>query len=274
MTAATVVSPTKESSAISSFKPFSNQVLSPDLFFGKREAAPSKRDKVVNKFFQRLIGCNRYNTTSLPDLVKLENDIKTYPYLLNQRCPIDHQIKIRPGRGGWKTIKTECRTALEIMCLDDFHCDAGLEMLWKLICLGAKAIEDCYWGIVDSTPEEHFIALLCAGDIREWLMIYEGHQYYPEQYFFDEIVMNIDGNLYLKQILDILCKRVKMGDEIIGYGKVDNPIILNNINELRDLSIGGTHAKGGALDELMGEMYPEEAAAMRALAANDSDEDD
>lgn len=282
-TPANVVSPTKGSSVISSFKPFSNQVLSPDLFFGKRKAAPSKRDKVVKSFFQRLIGCNCFST-SPPDLLKLENDIKTHPYLLNQRCPIDHQIKIRPGRGGWKTIKTECRTALEIMCLDDFHCDDGLEMLWKLICLGAKTTEDCYWGIVDSSSEdivEHFIALLCAGNIREWQMIYEGHQYRPEQYFLDDIVKGIywwveegEGDKdYLIQIFDIMFKRVKMGDEIIGYGKVDNPIILNNINELRALSIGGTHAKGGALDELMGELYPEKAAAMRRLAV-DSDEDD
>ena len=136
----------------------------------------------------------------------------------------------------------------------------------------------------DSSPEdivEHFIALLCASgeESIELQIIYEGHQYDPEQYFLDEIVRNIywweekkDDNLYQKQILDILCKRVKMGDEIIGYGKIDNPIILNNINEFR-IRIGGTHAKGGALDELMGELYPEEAAAMRRLAASDSDDD-
>ena len=37
---------------------------------------------------------------------------------------------------------------------------------------------------------------------------------------------------------------------------------------------GGTHAKGGALDEIMGELCPEDAATMRRLAADDYDEDD
>ena len=65
-----------------------------------------------------------------------------------------------------------------------------------------------------------------------------------------------------------------MGDEIIGYGKVDNPIILNNINELR-VDIGRTHANMGALEKSMVELYPEEAWVVRKRLPEyrDSDED-
>ena len=190
---------------------------------------------------------------------------------------MDLEIDLRPGRGEMETIETKGCTAIEIMCLDGYHCDSGLDMLWKLICLGAKATANCYRGIADEySPEyivEHFIALLCAGrKDHEWR-----HQYYSEQYFLDDLVMKVYSwvkkgderrKVYLKQILDIICKQVKMGDEIIGYGKVDNPIILNNINELR-VGIGRTHAKGEAVDKLIGWMYPEEAVAMRTLAAKD-----
>ena len=233
--------------------------------------------EVVENFFLRLSGCNSYNTSFAEDLVE---DIKKHPYLLNQTCPMNLEIDTRPGRGEMETIKTKGYTAIEIMCLDDFHCDAGLEMLWKLICLGAKTTANCYWGIVDEySPEyivEHFIALLCAGrKDHEWLMPTS------DQYFLDELVRKVNSiksdrsrRLYQKQIFDIICKQVKMGDEIIGYGKVDNPIILNNINELR-VDIGRTHANMGALEKSMVELYPEEAWVVRKRLPEyrDSDED-